>query len=208
MDRTAPRRDFSTLLGQTDSPASPDEQGHAARPTQATGNPIVDGVQAAYQVIDSYLREGQRAAQQYRSVVTPPRSPEASGNADLQARSLQVWTDLMANWFDLLGVFTSTMQSARSDVKSVQLAYEVASAQPARVDAQFHEGRQTPYLVSHGLRSLTSDSCIDVTFDLPQDDGPVVVKIRVPDQQAPGVYTGPLLHARDGSIVGSMTLQL
>jgi hypothetical protein len=226
MDRTAPRRDFTAMFERNGSSTSPDNPADD-RPFDQTGDPIGNGVRAAYEVIEGYMRQGQQAAQQYakRSYAPFQTAPETS---DLQARSLQLWTDLVANWFDLLGVLTESMvrpaaaskngegtsrqapdgEAAQSQVRPVQLAYEVASAQPVRVYAEFHPGRETIHLATHGLRSLTSSGCINVAFETPQGDGPVVIKIRVPGGQEPGLYTGALLHAHSGTAVGNLTLQL
>ena len=226
MDRTAPRRDFTAMFGRSGSSSSPDNPADG-QPVDATRDPIGSGVRAAYEVIEGYLREGQHAAQQYAKHAYAPIHI-ATDPAGLQARSLQLWADLVANWFDLLGVLTESLvqpvaaatssentrrqaqdaQGSPGDVRPVQLAYEVASARPVRVFAQFHAGRETTHLATHGLRSLTSDGSIDVAFEVPHDHGPVVVKIRVPDGQEPGLYTGPLLHARDGTAVGNLSLQL
>lgn len=222
MDRTAPHRDFASILGQAASTSGPDTNPRAER-SAPEGDPIANGVRAAYQVIDAYLRQGQRVAQQFGKFAYTPLSTVAN-TADLQARTLQLWNDLIANWFDLLGVLTEAVArpltstapdqgraaqtaGAGGDAPPVQLAYEIASRQPACVSAQFHQGRATTELASHGLRNMAG-GCIDVAFDRPSDDGPVVVKIRVPDEQEPGLYTGVLLDARNESVVGSVTLQL
>jgi len=91
----------------------------------------------------------------------------------------------------------------------VSVAYDIESTRPTRVQAEFQPGRETLELASHGLRCL-DPGCpqIDVSFSTGPGDACVVVSIRVPDDQTPGLYTGTLLDARDGSPVGTLSLGL
>jgi len=91
----------------------------------------------------------------------------------------------------------------------VSFAYEVASTRPALVQAEFQPGRETEELASHGLFSLEPGRPpIGVAFGARGGDAGVVVSIRVPDTQEPGLYTGALLDARDGTPVGNLSLRL
>jgi hypothetical protein len=191
-------------------------------------NVVSDGVSLAYQVIDTYLKQGEKFARQF---VAAPYGP-ATGNGHSEApdvRSIQLLTELMANWSDLVGVYTEALSSANGSVRpsggrtqenppssastsgasTVQLAYELTSRRPALVDVEFFPGRETSDLACHGLRCLGSGAAeIAVMFDKHADRQRTVVSIYVPDEQPVGLYTGALMNSHDGSVVGSVSLRI
>jgi hypothetical protein len=188
---------------------------------------IADGVRLGYQVIDAYLKQGQRFARQF---VAPGSGRPANGNSDdLDIRSVQILTELMANWSDLLGLYTeglnaaggstrrqheseeqeATASVAKSKASSIRLAYEITSRRPALVDVEFFSGRETFNLASHGLRCLgSSGPDIGVGFVAEPERRRAIISIQVPDDQPPGLYTGALLDPHDGSTVGSLSLRI
>lgn len=189
---------------------------------------IADGVRLGYQVIDAYIKQGQKIAKQF--VGTPPAVGAANGTGgEFEVRSAQLLTELMANWSDLIGVYTEALNSgggparpqgpsedrasaaaaSTSSASAVQLAYEVSSHRPALVDAEFFPGRETLDLASHGLRCLRSSAPeITVAFEHDPERRRTIVSIHVPDDQPAGLYTGALLDSHDGSTVGSLSLRI
>jgi hypothetical protein len=181
----------------------------------------------AYRVIDAYVRQGREAARQFTQAGYGVPNANA-GSPDPQVRATQLLTDLVANSFDLLGLYSdwlspkpaagggSSPVQDRSAVppsphrdSGVQLAYEVASSQPALVYGEFLPGRHTVDVASHGLRQLGSDVPeLSVSCKPDPDAGRVVVAIKVPNAQPVGVYTGLLVSRRDGSPVGSLSLTI
>ena len=112
MERQGPHRDFANLLGGAGRRpgAEPSAAGAVpgADPAQAGSQFVEQGVRAAYDVIDTYLRQGQRVAQRLGGLSYGPA--QLGGNvSEMQARWMRLSTDLMAGWFDLLGLFAESM---------------------------------------------------------------------------------------------------
>jgi hypothetical protein len=190
---------------------------------------VSDGVRLGYQVIDTYLKQGQKIARQF--VGTPPGAE--SGNThpgEPEVRSIQLLTELMANWSDLVGVYTEALSSATGSIRppersqenpsgaaaskasapsAVQLAYEITSRRPALVDVEFFAGRETLSLAAHALRCLDSRAAeIAVMFEKQPDRQRTIISIHVPDDQPVGLYTGTLMDSHDGSAVGIVSLRI
>jgi len=204
-----------------------DDTGSGATETPSQGF-IADGVRLGYQVIDAYLKQGQKVARQFVGTPVAAGTANGSGGEEFEIRSVQLLTELMANWSDLVGVYTEAF-SARagsgrpqgesqgvpvpatrtSSTPTIQLAYEISSKRPALVDAEFFPARATLDLASHGLRCLRSSGPeIAVTFEQDLERQRTIVLIRVPDDQPAGLYTGALLNSHDGSTVGSLSLRI
>jgi len=189
---------------------------------------IADGVRLGYQVIDAYLKQGQKVARQFVGTPVAAGTVNGSEGEEFEVRSVQLLTELMANWSDLVGVYTeafaSRAGSARpqgesqatpgpaprtSGTPAIQLAYEISSQRPALVDAEFFPARATLDLASHGLRCLRSSGPeIAVMFEQDPERQRTIVLIQVPDDQPAGLYTGALLNSHDGSMVGSLSLRI
>jgi hypothetical protein len=136
----------------------------------------------------------------------------------------------MANWSDLVGIYTEALSSpngfnrppersqenpsgaaaSRASAPSrVQLAYEVTSRRPALVDVEFFPGRETSNLAAHSLRCLDSSAAeIAVLFHKQSDHQRTIISINVSDDQPAGLYTGTLMDSRDGSAVGIVSLRI
>ena len=176
---------------------------------EGAGRFVEEGVRAAYTVLDSYLRQGRSVARKLGRLSFPSLM-WGSDSRERQARLMELTGELAANWFDLVGLVTESLLDVRdSDSSSdVKVAYDVASARPALVELEFMPGKATTRIRSHGLQSLdASIRPIPACFDA-RDDRRVVVQIRVPGDQAPGLYTGVVLAAESGQIVGALSLEL
>jgi hypothetical protein len=190
---------------------------------------VRDGVRLGYQVIEPYLKQGQKIAEQF--VATPYAADRGNGHSEQpDFGSVQLLTELMANWSDMVGTFTEALSSATGSIRpperwraspssaaaskasapsAVQLAYELTSRRPALVDVEFFPGRETLDLAAHALRCLDSSAAeIAVVCERQPDRQRTIVSIRVSDDQPSGLYTGALMNSRDGSPVGIVSLRI
>jgi hypothetical protein len=200
LDRKKPLRSFA---------ARPDDRAPSDDAEAGEGGFVEEGVRAAYTVLDGYLRQGRRVARKIGRVSLPAMT-WGSDSRERHARFLELTGELAANWFDLIGLVTESLSSLGDSQPShgLRIAYEVASARPARVELEFQPGRATTRVTSHGLQCLDpATSPIPVDFEA-RDDVCLIVKIRVPEAQPPGLYAGVLLAADSGQIVGTLSLEL
>lgn len=235
LDRTGPDRGFGNILGRASS-SGPDDAG-GGDGSAGAGDFVGEGVRVAYQVVEAYLRQGQQVAQQFGKFSYGPLTM-ANNMPELQTRWMELWTDLAANWFDMLGLLSESVVSPASSptgrghtpqhppagpptaeatappvaappvtAQPVRFAYEIASARPALVHAEFYPGRETLDLEHACLRILESgDTPIGVDFTPRPGERRVLVMVSVPSHQAPGLYTGALVS--NGSMVGGISLRL
>lgn len=219
--RTSPHRAFGNILGSASPGSHPDHVG-LDETSEAAGHFVAEGVRSAYDVVDAYLRQGQRVA---RSLGLPSYEPPvpASHLNELSARWIQASSELMAIGFEFLGSLAEGMAAGypprgrggawpmpgHAPGPAVRVHYEIASSRPAQVHHEFLAGRATVALASHGLRSLELGApSIPVEFDAIEDQHCVLIRIQVPADQPPGLYTGALLDAHSGESVGSLSLRI
>ncbi|MEQ8859041.1 MAG: hypothetical protein RIC56_10360 [Pseudomonadales bacterium] len=230
LPRTAPYHDMASLLNVASSRRHPDAPPGAAAEEASRAGPdfVTSGVRAAYQVIDTYMNQGQKVARQLGKLSYAPlrlgrRIP------DFQARWLQLSNDLMADWFDLVGLYSEAVMSLGENGaeegpaapqggaeqhpdasgSTLTVDYEVVSPRPARLHHEFFSHRATPDLATHGLRSLDPTlEPIDVGFEPVPGEDRVVIKIRIPADQPAGTYSGALLDATSADAVGTLSLRL
>ena len=230
--RSNPYRTFARVWGA--AAASPsahdDEQEDRLADEHDTeddgeGGFVDQGVRAAYTVIDAYLRQGRRVARRLGRISWPALM-SGRRSRERQARFLQLTSELTANTFEMLGLITEMFlpgddidrderhdaddeaERGGSRVSKVAVAYDIVSARPALVQVELEPDKATGHITAHGLRSLKPDCTpIPVTFETLGENN-LVVRIRVPDDQAPGLYTDVLLDSETGKIVGNMSLEL
>jgi hypothetical protein len=222
--RTGPHRDFASILRGAGPTSHPDhgDAGCLDETSEAAGSFVADGVRSAYQVVDAYMRQGQRVARSLGLPTYQPPVPLHHMN-DLSARWIQASSELMAIGFEFLGSLAENMayggihpsrgprggEPAPGPRHPVCVRIEIASRRPARLDHEFLPGRETVALASHGLRSLDPNAAtIPVEFEAEEHGNRVLVRVFVPDDQPPGLYTGSLLHAATGESVGTLSLHL
>lgn len=93
----------------------------------APDNEIESGVRTAYRVIERYLAEGSEMAMKLGTMSYAPLMSRNNIN-DIRERLGMVSSDLLANWFELLGVLTDVWLTSSQDTKPEQSA----SAAPAQ----------------------------------------------------------------------------
>ena len=122
---------------------------------------VSDGVRIGYQVIDTYLKQGQKAARQFVSASNGgERGPGPSDESDI--RAIQLFTELMANWSDLVGMFTETLNSAAGPLRAAERPQEPSPGAAASRGTTRSEQRSAsisgvPVRASSTSPSRTSD---------------------------------------------------
>jgi hypothetical protein len=212
LSRSGPLRKFGGMLDRAGSSAVSDG-------TPANLNYVSEGVQTAYKVIDTYLKQGQQAARQMNKMYAAPM--QLSGNlVETQNRWMGMYGDLMKNWVEFASLYGDSMASMAAVSgdsyggsspgrgESIPVAYEISSKRPVRVSLQFHPGRETPFLMSPGLLSQSDSKPIKVKCQFAGSGVPLILKIKVSKKRKSGSYSGLLLDTRTGDVAGSLTLEL
>jgi hypothetical protein len=179
-------------------------------------------------VIEDYLRQGQRVAQQINN---RSYNPEAMGN-DLQEmieRLARYYTDLGALWGDLVNSLIANPEFMNSVLRPLQPAshpqpttngaaangttavtIEVISIRPIQVTLDLHPQAENLPLTTHGLRAVDPEKppLTDITFEPHAVHGPVRLRVRIPDVQPPDTYSGLIVDKTTNLPKGSLTVTI
>lgn len=91
-----------------------------------------------------------------------------------------------------------------------QLAIEVVSSRATRVTLNLRAHSARPALLAGGLRAINPEwpPLTEVALVAVDGGGSPVVRIRVPDDQPAGVYTGVLVDAHSGEPCGTLSVRI
>lgn len=239
--RTGPIRTWSTLYRRPDSWGARDPSAGQPSADEATRhgseNKVVEhGVKLGYRVIEEYIRQGQRIAQQ---INTQAYSPERLGNdvrklterifrssADL----LSLWVelvnsiagnpDLLRNWSRMwqpqaespLHATTATGASPNGGptTRGTAVSIEILSTRPTQVMLDLQPQSAELSLMTHGLRAVDAAKppLTDITFTPGLGGVPARVRICVPEGQPPDLYTGVVIDRATGLPRGTLSVRL
>jgi hypothetical protein len=223
-ERTGPVRSWSKLYHASDPREAADG---AASADGAERDVVAQGVGLGYRVIEEQIRQGQRVAEQ---ISAASYSPSAIGGDMREAseRMVRYSADLLALWFDfvnstmangeLMRNFSASLQGARPPAEatgpaaaaSTSVAVELCSIRPVRVTLDLKAHAAGRSLATHGLRAADIDKppLTEVGFERAADAAPLVLRLRVPETQPPGLYTGVVIDKQSGELLGTLTAQV
>ncbi len=225
--RIAPVRNFSKLYSRPDSVngSSPDKpvQSDASRKTRNAG-PLADGVELAYSVIDRYIAEGRRTAEGLSSEPYARRAPN-DNLQDILERVLRFQSEMLPLWVETLGTLVKVDpsrngSSAAPDGRSrrnggpssetATVAIEVVSIRPVQVSVELWPHSEELSLVALGLNAVDATKPVLTDISLVPDDVPgrIKVRLRVPDNQPPGIYSGVIVNRDNGETRGTLSVRI
>jgi hypothetical protein len=229
-ERTEPLRRWSSLYRAPDS-WNPRDAPAAAEPEReekadSWSDVVAEGVAVGYRVIEEQIRQGQRVAEQFSDASYGPAAMsgdlrEASErmvrySADLVALWLDFVNSTMANG-DLLRGLSTTLQpggatprATAEPAATTNFAAEIRSTRAVRVSVELKAGSAGRAIAAHALRALEEDkpALTDVACEGGRDGGPLTVRLRVPDGQPAGLYTGVIADRQTGEPVGTLSARL
>jgi len=232
--RTSPIRNWSTLNRRSNGGPVPvrdssTEPTFTERPEQdrSQSDPVSHGVNLGYRVIEDYLRQGQRIAQQ---VNNRSYNPEAIGNdiRKMVERLARYYTDLGALWGDLVNSLVANPEFMNNLLRPFQspppppttngasangttaITLEVISTRPTQLTLDLHPHSEKLPLTTHGLRAVDAEKLplTDITFAPSVDHGPIFLRIRIPDVQPPDVYSGLIVDKATNLPKGSLIVKV
>jgi hypothetical protein len=234
-ERTEPVRRWSTLYrapeAQKPHGLPPGAEAPGAEPEReekadSWSDVVAEGVAVGYRVIEEQIRQGQRVAEQFSEASYGP----AAMSGDLREaseRMVRYSADLVALWLDfvnstvangdllrgLSGVLQPggpTPRTAAEPAATTNFAVEISSTRAVRVSLELKPGSAARALAAHALRALEEDkpALADVACEGSRDGGLVTVRLRVPDGQPAGLYTGVIADRQTGEPVGTLSARL
>lgn len=201
--RSGPIRNWSNLYRQPGSEGSgdpsPNSQSTEQAPRERPWSDVVSqGVKLGYRVVDEYLRQGQRVAQQINN---QSYSPGVIGNdiRETVERLARYYADLGSLWGELINSLVANQDFLNSLLRPLQpppppppadrtgkndtvaLAIEITSSCPIQVTVDLQSHAEHTSLVTHGLRAVdyNKSPLTDITFIPSPDHGPLSLRIHV-----------------------------
>lgn len=227
--RSSPIRDFSNLYRSSDSSNDRGEPGNESshKPTSGSssdGASMTDGVALAYRVIEKHISEGRRSAEQLNRQPYATR-PVTDSLQELLERVLRFQSEMLPLWLKVLGTLVSvdparTPYSAGADAgqwtngasnnRATAVSIEVASARPVRVSLELRETSDGLLLMAHALRAVdpAKPPLSGISFVSAQNHGCSTLRILIPDDQPPGLYSGVVVDREKGETQGTLSVRI
>jgi len=228
LERRNPLRSWSTLFAPPPAGGSEDE----AAGEDAGDDVVTRSVELGYRVIDDWMRQGQRAA---RRLGQGPYDPASFTQdvQDLTARIAQHASDLFGLWVELFemaaaggprggapGVPVSGEPNGASPSAPIRAAAPAPAPLAVRIEVTSNIATEVAldlrpeaaggHLVAHELRAADPEAPrlreVEITRD--GEGGPFVARLRVPDDQPPGIYNGLILDEDTSRPVGTLSVRV
>jgi hypothetical protein len=224
--RVGPSRDFSKLYSRQDSvngtpPAKPAQ---SDSPRKAGGGPLAKGVELAYSVIERYIAEGRRTAEGFSS---QPYATRATNDnlQDVLERTLRFQAEMLPLWIETLATLVKadpwrnghapTPQAGPpangpKNASTMAVSIEVASLRPVQVSVELQPNSEAESLVSLGLNAIdpSKPTLRDISLIPDEVPGRIKLRLRIPDSQPGGVYSGVIVNRNSGEARGTLSIRI
>jgi hypothetical protein len=214
-------------------PPLPRREPHRTWPGMPAG--IADGVNEAvsravdlgYRVVDEYIRQGQRAAEQLGLRMAGPGATGSAADAqEVAVRMAQYTSDAFAVWLQFVGAAmgaaaprpaTAPMPRGWESLATngaashaVRLLVEVAGSRRVEVTVDLEPGTNGRALTVQALRATDPDKprLTDVRLEPAAGVEPATLIVRIPDGQPADRYGGIVVDAASGRLAGTVTVRL
>lgn len=214
-------------------PENPEQAPPARDPTNLLDDAVTQGVRLGYRVIDEHIQLGRRTAENLRPGGEPVHgTPNADEDIDDLVKRLQrVYQDVGALCFDALDAVARTPALLkwfmRKDAESPEPASpgrgaaETASAAPMAVDVQ--SARRVVITTSGTIAANPAEPprvhalhgpdpsvapLTDLAFVVDGRPPNLLLRLRVPERQPPGLYTGVVVDAATNAPLGTLTVRV
>lgn len=225
--RIAPVRNFSNLYHPTDSTngANADKPPASGAPRKAVGGgPLAKGVELAYSVIEKYIAEGRRTAEGFSSQPYTTRT----GNDNLQEileRVVRFQAEILPLWIETLATLVEVDPTRKDDkaapaarpnpngrhsAETMAVSIDVVSLRPVQVSVELRSNSEARSLVALGLSAIDSSKPPLTNIGIVPDEilGRVKLRIRIPDGQPSGAYSGVIVNRDSGETRGTLSIRI
>jgi hypothetical protein len=194
------------------------------------------GIETAYRVIDEHLREGKSAAQAQNGrdgdagpgvFATSSSAAVDTASASIQemvTQGIRFYSSLAPLWAKIVNsIANSAVVSAGNGISaaaptppngtsaaSPPSIIEIASVRMTRVTVNLTPHAVSANLAIGGLLALDAEkpSLREISLAIEPRSHTLVTRIRVPDSQPPGVYSGVIADSETGEPCGTITLRI
>jgi hypothetical protein len=226
-ERYGPIRNFSGLYQWPGPDANSNKPPEAPSPNGRTGGGPPDsreeGVGLAYSVIEKHISDGRKNAGQFNNKPYNT-STLTDGLQDVLERTIRSQIELIPGWIDALGsafrVDPARMPypppsppksqfNGAAKQASRPMSIEVTSIRPVRVSINFSEnGEPQPVVVLRDALDESKPQLRGVSFAFEAATGEMNLRISVPDNQPPGVYSGVIVSRETGEPLGTLSVRI
>jgi hypothetical protein len=225
--RIGPQRKLSKLwqgsgTATGDGDPADSSSGGQAQGGQRGSDPVREGVTIAYRVIERYITEGRRAAEQFNK---RPYDSKVSTDVvrELFERIVRFQNEMLPLWIEALGTFVRSEASATTPPAKgnatphangtppstpTTISLEIISTRPARVSLELSQSAGGRELMTHGLRAVDPNKppLNDISFLPSRDPGRETLRIRLTEDQPPGIYSGVIVDREKGEACGTLSV--
>jgi hypothetical protein len=225
--RTAPLRNFSKLYGLSDSPNSTNsaKPAHPDTPRKVrSAGPLAEGVELAYSVIDKYIAEGRRTAEGISNQAYTTRAPN-DNLQDILERTLRFQSEMLPLWIETLAtlVKVAPLQNGAATTpqawprpggapksETMAVSIEVVSLRPVQVSVELWPSAEAQSLVALGLNAVDPKKPVLTDISLVPDEVPgrIKLRLRIPESQPPGTYSGVIVNRDNGETRGTLSIRI
>ena len=226
--RFGPIRNFANLYrGPDRANATPSSESQVSAPQTRAKMPSADQpseeVGLAYRVIEKYISEGRKSAQQFskQSYRTEAVTQPLQGLVD---RMLRYQAEMLPLWLDLFGSLarvdsfragppapptTRAMKNGAAPVGG-NVSIEVTSGRPVEVSVDVDHDSTRTALVTPGLYTLDQrkPGLTDIRFIPGNERRRGKLSIKIPDRQPAGSYSGVMVDPRSGETRGTLSIRI
>ena len=218
-------KEQETQTGQT--------QSERPGPSDSMDDVVTHGVKLGYEVIEKYLLQGQKVAEEIRNGSHPGHSNEEDWEK-LVGNMLRLYRDMSGFWIDavevimrspdflsnFMGVIGSnghaesprTEKNANQTVngKNMKVAVEIVSKRRAQVTLDLRPHPVQGILHVHSLHAPDPHipPLTNVAFRIDSDVPGPVLALNIPDEQPAATYTGVVVEQKTNEARGTICVRL
>ena len=224
--RVGPIRDFSRLYSRPNSANGT----HSAKPApsesprKAGSGPLAEGVELAYSVIEKYIAEGRQTAESFSS---QPYSTRVTNDnlQDVLERMLRLQAEMLPLWIETLATLVKVDPARNGHApapdswprpnggkssETMAVSIEVVSRRPVQVSVELRPSSDARSLVSLGLNAIDSSKPVltDISFLPDEVPGRIKLRLRIPESQPAGTYSGVVVNRDSGETRGTLSIRI
>jgi len=226
LERTEPLRATSGLLDELRGIAT-GAAGNSNGGNGSNADAVSRSIGQGYRIVEEYLEQSRRVASQIAPGLLPENVEQGLGG--LTSRLVRTTSEMFELWFQMIDAAGTARQASQANREpmptnaasqaaptaqaapvSCGVTVQVQSRQPARVTVDLRPGSAGKRLTAHALRS--NDDALPridgVRVDATQDAEPVLVAVRIPDNQPAGVYNAMIIDDATSLPVGTVSVSL